>query len=348
MTKTQAGRSSITLKDVAEKVGITTSAASMALSDHSRISEKTKEAVRQAAQELGYVPSSAGRALRKQRAGAVALVIPNTSQHVFGHSYFMHLLTGISAAANNRDTQVLVSTNSDEENGVAAYERVIRSRTADGALVTSAAVSDTHVETLVASGVPVVMIGNFPYLPGATSVGINDVAASRLITEHLLDVHHRERLVHVTGPLDHQTGIDRRDGFAAALADRGDDVTSRIVEGEFSEEAGRAAVESLLDEGASFDGIVFANDDMAFGGLQVLKNRGIRVPEEVSIVGFDDFGLARLTTPGITTITVPAVEMGRLAAERLFELIEDPTTTTSHQELPVLFTARDSCGCPAA
>lgn len=358
MPKARDARSAVTLKDVAERVGITSSAASMALADHTRISAKTKAAVRQAAQELGYVPSSAGRALRNQRAGAVALIVPNTSQHVFGHSYFMHVLTGVSDAANAHDTQVIVSTNSDTENGIAAYERVVRSRTADGAIVTSAAVSDRHVEELVASGLPVVLIGNFPYLPGAVSIGIDDVAATRAVTEHLIDVHGRRRLVHVTGPLDHQTGIDRRQGFLEAVRSRGLEAEARVIPGEFNEESGRDAVAVLLADsadpadgadgttGADVDGIVFANDDMAFGGLQELKRQGRRVPEDISIVGFDDFGLARLTTPGITTIAVPAEQMAKRATERLFDLIEGRHDGPEHEELPVRFVARGSCGCP--
>lgn len=336
----------MTLKDVALRVGITSAAASMALSDHSRISAKTKDAVRKAAAELGYVPSSVGRALRNQRAGAVALIVPNTSQHVFGHSYFMHVLTGISDAANVRDVQVLVSTTADngEAGEVAAYERVVRSRSADGAIVTSAAITDAGLEELVASGLPVVLIGNFPYLDGAETVGINDVAASREISEHLIDVHRRLRLVHVTGPLDHQTGIDRRDGFLAAVNARGIGGDAIILDGDFSEQSGRSAIESLISEEVRFDGIVFANDDMAFGGLQALKSHGIRVPEDVSIVGFDDFGLSRVTTPAITTVHVPAEEMARIATERLFALIVGKDEGPSRQQLPVFLVERESCG----
>jgi DNA-binding LacI/PurR family transcriptional regulator len=318
----------------------------MALADHSRISAKTKDAVRKAAADLGYVPSSVGRALRNQRAGAVALIVPNTSQHVFGHSYFMHLLTGISVAANARDVQVLVSTTADsgDTDGVAAYERVVRSRSADGAIVTSAAITDRGLEALVATGLPVVLIGNFPYLDSAMTVGIDDIAASGEITDHLIGAHGRSRLVHVTGPLDHQTGIDRRDGFLAAVAARNIAEDATIVDGDFSEESGRRAVEKLLADSVRFDGIVFANDDMAFGGLTVLKSKGIRVPEEVSIVGFDDFGLSRLTTPSITTIRVPAEEMARIATERLFDLIDGEGSGPDRQLLPVELILRQSCG----
>jgi DNA-binding LacI/PurR family transcriptional regulator len=337
--------SSITLKDVAERVGVTSAAASMALADSPRISSKTKEAIRRAARELGYVPSSAGRALRSQRSGAVAMIVPNTSQHVFGHSYFMHVLTGVSSAANARDIQVVLSTTSEEAGDVAAYQRVVRSRSADGAIVTSAAVTDSNLEALVASGLPVVLIGNFPYLPAAVTVGIDDVAASRAMTEHLLDVHGRSRLVHVTGPLDHQTGIDRRQGFLDAVSSSGPGTSATVLEGDFSESSGRQAIETLIARDASFDGIVFANDDMAFGGLETLKARGIGVPDDVSLVGFDDFGLSRVTTPGITTMSVPAERMARIATERLFDLIDGVEDGPLRQELPVSMVIRASCGC---
>lgn len=345
-------RKSVTLKDVAARVGVTSAAASMALSGHERISEKTRAAVKQAADELGYVPSSAGRALRSQRADAVALIVPNSSTHVFGHLYFMHVLTGMSTAANAHDAQVIVSTNADTSSGGVAYERVMRSRTADGAIVTSAAIDDDHVQTLVASGLPVVLIGNYPHLARAVSVGIDDVVATEQLVDHLVAVHGRRRLLHVTGTLDHQTGLDRREGFRRA-ADRHGLTDVSVIEGDLSEASGVAAVEQLLagsrDEDELPDGIVFANDDMAVGGLRVLRRAGVRVPEDVSVVGFDDFGLARVTTPGVTTVRVPAEEMGRIATERLFDLVDgtrgDDADADRHTELPVEIVLRGSCGC---
>jgi LacI family transcriptional regulator len=211
--------------------------------------------------------------------------------------------------------------------------------------VTSAAVTDLNVERLSQSGLPVVLIGNFPYLSESVSVGIDDVEASRLITEHLITAHGRTRLMHVTGPMDHQTAIDRREGFLGAVASHGLADSSRVVEGDFSEQAGRDAVLGLGRDLAQIDGIVFANDDMAFGGLRALKSLGVAVPEDVSIVGFDDFGLSRLTTPAISTVRVPAELMARVATERLFDLIEGSKPGPSHQELAVTLVLRESCGC---
>lgn len=345
MTGPQADMAKVTLRDVAERVGLSVSAVSQALLDRPRIGEDTKARVRQAAEELGYVTNSAGRALRARRADAVALIVPNTSQHVFGHSYFMHVLTGVTDAANARDAQLVVSTNTDEQHGKAAYDRVMRSGSVDGAIVTSAAVDDEGIAQLVRSGVPVVLLGGFPVLPDAVSVGVDDVAASYAVTEHLVRDHGRHNLVHISGPLDHQAAIDRRDGFLDASRHYG--AHAEVIEGDFDEESGDRAASSI-QRASTVDGIVAANDEMAFGAMRRLAANGREVPGEVSIVGFDDFGLARVTSPAITTVRVPAEDMARLAADRLFDLIAGARFTgpDAHAVLPTELVVRQSCGCP--
>jgi DNA-binding LacI/PurR family transcriptional regulator len=334
----------VTLQDVADRVGITAAACSMALRDSDRISEATKEQVRAVAAELGYVGSSAARALRRQRAGAVALIVPTTSKHVFGHSYFMHVLSGVTSVANDHDTQVLIATNADEARGLTAYERVMRSHSADGAILTSAAIEDETVDRLLGSGLPLVLIGNFPRLAAAITVSVDDRTASRQATEHLIVTHGRRRLLHLTGPLDHQTGVDRRDGFLDAVAAHGIGAEAVALEGDFSEECGRRLIEDLPT--GTFDGIVAANDDMAFGALTALRARGRTVPADVALIGFDDFGLSRVTTPAISTVAVPAEQMAAEATTRLLELIEGRTTGWTHRRMEVTFHFRASCGCP--
>ncbi len=339
----RSGRA-VTLKDVASEVGVTPAAVSMALSGSTRISATTTKRIRAVADQLGYVGSSAARALRRSRSGAIALIVPNSSQHVFGHSYFMHVLIGVSQVAVDQDVQVLISTSAGEQSGLTAYERVMHSRSADGAVVTSAAIADPNIERLAASGLPVVLIGNYPGLE-ASSVGIDDVAASRMVTEHLVEVHGRRRLLHVTGPLDHQTAVDRRIGFLEAVDRHGIGEESRIVEGDFSEQSGADALDGVCLGAAGVDGVVFANDDMAFGGFQVLRSRDLAIPGDVAVVGFDDFGLSRVTEPGITTVHSPAKEMARIAAERLFVRIEAPDAPITRDDLDVSLVPRESCGC---
>jgi DNA-binding LacI/PurR family transcriptional regulator len=341
-----SSRGTVTLRDVARQAGLSVSAVSMALLDSPRIGVDSKARVREIAAELGYVPNSAGRALRARKSDAIALVVPNTSQHVFGHAYFMHVLTGVTEVANSVDAQVSISTNPDAIHGMVAYERVMRSGSADGAIVTSASVHDANIARLVASGIPVVLLGRYPHLAEAVSVGVDDEAAAFTVTEHLISVHGRRSLLHISGPLDHQTSIDRRDGFVRAATRLGVEYT--IVEGDYSEEAARAVI-GALDDDALHDGIFAANDEMAFGTMSELLARGRTVPTQISIVGFDDFGLSRVTSPSITTMHVPAERMARLATERLFDLIagERVSGSDAHVVLPVELVPRQSCGCEA-
>ena len=336
-------RGSVTLKDVAAAVGISQSAVSMALADHPRISPATKDAVRAAAAELGYVPNSAGRALRSGRSASIAIVVPNTGQHVFGHPYFMHLLVGVTAAANERDAALMMSTNPDETHGVAAYERVLRSQAASGAIIASASINDPNVNRMVDASMPVVLVGRFPLLPQAVSVGVDDVAGAAAITRHLVADHGLRRIGHISGPLDHQTAIDRYEGFRAALAEPGG-ATHSLVIGDFSEQSGRAAARQLLNSMSDIEAIFAANDEMAYGALLELRSRGLRVPEDVALAGYDDFGVSRLTTPGLTTVHVPAEDMGRCAAELLFSLVDKKVPQPAHTVLPVELIVRESCG----
>jgi DNA-binding LacI/PurR family transcriptional regulator len=186
-----------------------------------------------------------------------------------------------------------------------------------------------------------VLIGNFPRLAEAITVGVDDRTASRNATEHLIVAHGRRRLLHLTGPLDHQTGVDRRDGFFDAVGAH--DIKADALEGDFSEECGHRLIEGPDDY--AFDGIVGANDDMAFGALTALRERGRDVPGDVALIGFDDFGLSRVTTPAISTVAVPAEEMAAVATARLLELIDGRTAGWTRQQMDVTFRYRASCGC---
>lgn len=334
-------RAATTLRDIAERVGVSVSAVSMALADHPRIGAETKSRVLRAADELGYVTNAAGRALRANRVGAVALIVPNTSQHVFGHAYFMHVLTGVDEAANAADVQLLLSTSPDELHGEVAYDRVMRAGWVDGAIVTSAAADDPGIRHLVSNGMPVVLLGRFPELPDAVSVGIDDTAASRDATEHLITVHGRRRLVHLSGPLNHRSAMDRRDGFVAACEAHG--IVPTVLEGDYSEDSGSRAAEALDVD--YLDGLVAANDEMAFGAITALSGRGYRVPSDVAIIGFDDFGLSRVTTPSISTVHVPTADMAAMATRQLLALIGGKRPEEAHTVVPVHLVARQSCGC---
>lgn len=335
----------VTLRHIAEQANLSVSAVSMALQEHPRISVEARTRVQELARELGYVPNSVGRALRAKRSNALALIVPNTNRHVFGHAYFMHVLSGVADVANEQDYQLLVSTNPDEQHGRVAYERVMRAGTVDGVIITSAPVADPNIARLVDTGLPVVLLGRFDRLPDAVSVGVDDVAAAVEATEHLIVAHGRTRLAHVSGPLEHQSAIDRRDGFLTACARH--DVHGVVVQGDYSEESGSAAADALVAGVPDVDGVFAANDEMALAVMRRLTAAGHHVPTAVSLVGFDDFGLSRLTTPSITTMHAPAEEMARLATRRLLEILRGTSIppADTHTVLTADLVVRESCGC---
>jgi len=315
----------------------------MALADHPRIGAATKQRIREIADEYGYVANSAGRALRVRKTDVIGLVVPQTGEHVFGHPYFMSLLVGVTTAANEHGTSVMVSTNTSYQRGMSAYERVMNSGAVEGAIIASAAINDPNVARLVNSPMPVVLVGHYLDHENAVTVWVDDRAASIKITEHLVRDHGLTKVGHISGPLTHQIAVDRYAGFRQAC-EAGDNVTGVLAEGDFGEDSGYDGAHRLLADTPDLQGIVAANDEMAFGALRALRELGRRVPQDVALVGFDDFGVSRLTTPAITTIRVPATEVGRVSAEQLFNLIDGQHQDNCKFILPVELVVRDSCG----
>ena len=339
-----AGR--CTLKDVALLAGVSVTSASMALSDSPRVATVTKEAVRIAATKLGYVPHSAGRALRSQRVSAIAVVLPHSSQHVFSHPTLTDLLDGVVSVAADNDLSTILSTSRTEEDEASAYRRFMNGREADGIVVASAAVADANVIGLARSGYPIVIVGRAPHVARATAVSLDDCHGGEVATRHLLDVHEVRRIAHISGPLGHQSAQDKLTGYRSAL------IASAIapdpaleVEGDYSDESGARAVEELVRRGIPFEAIFAANDQMALGAREALQTIGLSVPGDVRLVGYDDIPLARYVEPALTSVQGNMVEVGSVAALRLLELIGGRLPDQPVTLLPTELVVRKSCGC---
>jgi LacI family transcriptional regulator len=173
---------------------------------------------------------------------------------------------------------------------------------------------------------------------------MDDVAGAAAATRHLIVDHGLRRIGHISGPLEHQTALDRYAGFRDAIGESGEPCAQALAVGDFSEESGRACAAQLLDGTPGLQAIFAANDEMAYGALLELRARGLRTPQDVALIGYDDFGVSRLTTPAITTVRVPAEDLGRMAAERLFGLIEGTSDAVTHETVPIELVVRESCG----
>jgi DNA-binding LacI/PurR family transcriptional regulator len=336
----------VTLADVARLAGVSKTSASMALADSSRVAAETKVRVRKSATELGYVPHFAASALRSQRADTIAVVLPHVSQHVFSHPVFIDLLEGISTAANDLDLSVLLSTARSAVDESSAYSRIIRGRRAAGVIIAAASVHDPNPREVHEAGYPVVVVGRLPRSSDVASVGIDDVGGARAAVDHLVTVHGVKRIGHVSGPLDHQSSIDKRDGYVAALAAAGLSIDPRLFfEGNYEEASGREAALALQPHLQPGDAMFFANDQMAMGAIEEWQRAGIRVPRDVRVVSYDNHPMSRHASPPLTTVNADMVGVGEKALEQLNRLIRG-ASNLEPVEFPTTLIVRHSCGCP--
>lgn len=331
------------MKDVAKMAGVSSATVSLALAGDARVNAKTRQLVIEAANKLNYIPNEIGRSLRSKKTETIALVIPHTSQHVFSHPYFLKLLEGISEVLDKHNYNLLLSTTPSENDEQAAYEKVLRNRRADGVIISSASIGDRNLLRLIDSGFPVVYLGPWSH-DDLITVERDDIAGAYTATEHLLKLG-RKRIVHITGPLDHQAGRDRLEGYRRAIQKQGARVDENlIIEKDFSLEAGYEAVSELLDRKIAFDGLFASNDLMAFGAMKRLLESDIQVPNDVSIVGFDDIDMASIFHPTLTTIHQPMKQMGIIATEKLIAELHGETNIDKRTIVQTRLIVRESCG----
>lgn len=334
-----------TLADVARLSGVSKTSASMALADSPRVAADTKTRVRDAARQLGYVPHFAASSLRSQRVDAIAVVVPHDAQHVFSHPVFIDILEGVLTKANENDISPILSTARTASDESSAYSRILRGRMVSGVIVAAASTTDQNVAAVANAGYPVVVIGRSPKQPGIVTVGIDDVGGARQAVEHLITVHGARRIGHVSGPLNHQSAIDKNVAYIRALSDAGLGLNPRLqFEGDYTEESGIAAARALMPEIGNCDALFFANDQMAVAAMSYFASQGVNVPDQLRIVGYDDHPTLRHSHPAITTVRGDMVEVGVQSMNKLMQLLSG-ATDVDNLELATELVVRESCGC---
>jgi DNA-binding LacI/PurR family transcriptional regulator len=333
----------VTIKDVASLAGVSTATVSLALSGDPRVNVKTKKLVEESAVKLNYIPNEIGRSLRARKTETIAFIIPNTSHHVFTHPYFSQLLEGINEVLDACNYNLLLSTTPSEKDEAAAYDKILKNRRVDGIILSSASVKDRNILRMVESGFPVVYLGKWHH-EHVLTVERDDFNGAYLATVHLINLG-RKRIVHISGPLDHQEGIDRLEGYKKALMDNKIFYdASLVVERDFSRQSGYTAVADLKNNDVQYDAIFAGNDLMAIGAMRFLKENKISVPEDVSVVGFDDIEMATVVSPMLTTIHQPMREIGVAAAEKLIAFLNNQEVKEKQSVMSTHLIVRESCG----
>jgi LacI family transcriptional regulator len=343
-----------TVYDVAERANVSIATVSRVYRNPDSVRAQTRDRVLEVARELGYVPSGNARGLASRTTGVLGLCFPDYADpdiedaagmdvdDVEQALYADWIIRGMERAARRHGYALVIAASlaGGPESLVAQMAGRV-----DGFAVLARTVATEDLE-LLSRRLPIVMVAGPREVDHLDHIEVANQAGERELTTHLIADHGLRRLAFIGGATDSPDGHARFLGYQEAM--RAADLPAPDepdARGDFTQSGGRAATRRLLDLPLP-QALVFANDQMAIGGLEVLERRGVRVPEDVAVVGFDGIPLGRVVRPGLTTVTQPMRQLGETAVDLLVERLADPTREPRSVMLPVAQTRRASCGCP--
>jgi len=334
-----------TLDQVATRAGVGRGTVSRVVNGSTEVSPATRAAVEAAIGELGYVPNRAARSLVTRRTDSVALIVCESPDRLLTEPFFAGLVRGASGALADTGIQLWldVTQSGPHRERLAGY---VGAHQVDGVLLVSQHGDDPLAVRLAEAGVPTVTVSR-PVRPdgsrpAATFVDVDNVSGARDAVAYLASTG-RRRIATIAGPQDMSVGVDRLDGYRAALRAAGLPRRADLVAvGDFGEDSGAAAMATILHAHRDVDAVFAASDLMAAGALRVLRERGRRVPEDVAVVGFDDSPLATRTDPALTTVHQPVVALGREMALLLLRRIRGEVPAGTSVLLDTHLVRRDS------
>ncbi|WP_442860128.1 LacI family DNA-binding transcriptional regulator [Arthrobacter sp. zg-Y20] len=311
-------RSAPTLEMVAALAGVSRATVSRVVNGSSSVDPHLVTSVEQAVKVLNYVPNRAARTLASRRTYTVTLLVPESTSKVFADPFFAAVVEGVARYLNT--TEYMLNMVTSSESNPEKTRRYLLGGNVDGVLVVSHHTGD-HSWTHLNGSLPLVFAGR-PLLDSAEAyfVEVDNEEGAATATKRLISAGRRS-IATIAGPQDMHPGVDRLAGWRTAVQRAG--LSDLLVEaGDFTVASGAAAMRRLLDRGQPVDGVFAANDQMAAGAYTVLKERGLRIPDDVAVVGFDDDYYATSVAPALTTIHHPISLLGEKMAEILVDLIE--------------------------
>jgi LacI family transcriptional regulator len=339
MTKTKS--EAYTIRDVAREAGVSVATVSRFINQNAPVSEEVAARLEKVMEEFKYVPQSTARNLATHKTRTIGLLLVDIQG-----DFFAPLLNGIEAATSEAGYDLLISCArpSFHRRG---FPVPLGPHNTDGVLVFADSVEDKGLKDFYSSKFPTVLIHRTPpddlEIPCVT---VENKAASRKIVDHMIEVHGRRRIVFLRGPHEQEDADWREAGYRQALETHHISFDSKLISiGEFDRAFAQASMRELIREGTQFDAVFAGDDEAAVGVLAALSEARMRVPEEVSVVGFDDQRMSPYLTPPLTTVRAPTEQVGREAARQLIQMLHGnaviPTTTL----LPTEIIIRRSCGC---
>lgn len=304
----------VTIYDLARKLNISIATVSRALKDDPVVSKKTKKRIADLAQEMGYRSNNFARNLRTQRTNTIGVIIPRINSN-----FMSAVIAGMENIATSEGYNLIISQSSESQEKEKANAATLFNNRVDGLLVSLAYDTESmaHFEAFIKKKIPVVFFDRTADQPDSICVQINNTKAAYEATTHLIS-QGRRRIVHITASQKRNVYVDRLQGYKQALADQHIPFREdHIIVGNLSQEAGAEAAAQIRQMQPLPDAVFVANDNCAVGCMIALKQMGIRIPEDVAFVGFNNDPVSTVIEPNLTTINYPGYEMGQVAARNL-------------------------------
>lgn len=340
MAKKQA-----TSQDVADLAGVSRTTVSFVLNNVPgvKISEETRQRVLEAARQLNYYPASAARILASGKTYRIGLVLCEQRDHLMADAFLPPFLRGVSDLAHQEGYRVVFQSAQDKT-GETAYARLLRERHVDGLIISAPRSDDFQLSRLQEEGYPLVLHG---HLPDCTLpfVDVDNVGGAHKAMGHLIGLGHRRIGLITNASLAYTAAQDRLTGYRQALQEANLPLDDELVRyGEFSPESGRRAMESLLALPSPPSAVFAASDVVALGAMAAVRERGMRIPQDAALVGFDDIFFAAYVSPPLTTVRLPAYGLGWAAGDMLIRLINEDEPLERQMLLESELVIRQSCG----
>lgn len=306
-----------TMLDIAKAAGVSKATVSRIINKKdANISEETRNKVLSIAKELNYIPNNIARSLTTKKSETIGIVVPDIT-----NPFFSEMARAIEDSANTLGYNVIFCNSDNETEKEQKYIELLISRLADGVIFIAGGNSRESIEMLKHNGIPFVLVDR--YIDGyrdCYGVYCDSKDGIKSGFEHLYSIGKRN-IVFVTGPKELEISIQRMEGYREAVIKHGNFDDKYIFDGDFTIEGGIKVTEDILKSGIKFDAIMYSSDVMAYGGMKVLLRNGFKIPEDVSIVGFDNIQISQFIEPELTTIAQPIYDMGKEACRLLIDVI---------------------------
>lgn len=310
----------VTIKDIARELNISPSTVSRALKDHPDISVDTKKAVNALAEKLNYQPNIVALSLRQKKTNTIGVIIPEVV-----HFFFSTVISGIEDVAYQAGYNVILAQSNESYAREVAHVKTLFNSRVDGMLLSLSreTANFDHVESIISKGVPIVFYDRMYNSPTSSKVIVDDYAGAKEAVNHLI-TEGCKNIVHLVGAPNLIISADRLRGYKDALKENKMEIKDSLIlscdTGTFEE--GKSVTQKLLASGTKFDAIFANNDPMAMGATMAIKEKGLKIPQDIAIVGFSNWFFGELMDPSLTTIDQPGFEMGQEAARLLIKQID--------------------------